>query len=79
MLNLVPAIREIEKQIGAIKARHRMELKEYEQSLDGLLAINEACLTCGGTGKVFRRSCAEDEGDYYTCKDCGGSGRKEGR
>lgn len=76
MLNLVPAIRAIEKQVAEIKARHRMELREYEDSLDSLMDINEACLKCAGTGTVFSRSCAEDEGDYYPCRDCGGTGKR---
>lgn len=79
MLNLAPAIRAIEKQINEIKARHRMELKEYEDSLDALMEINEACLKCCGTGLVFSRACAEDEGDYYPCRDCGGSGKRSDR
>jgi Zn finger protein HypA/HybF involved in hydrogenase expression len=32
------------------------------------------CDKCNGTGKVFHRSCAEDDGDYYNCDKCNGIG-----
>lgn len=37
--------------------------------------IGLICDKCHGKGKVFSRSCAEDEGDWYHCKKCNGSGR----
>lgn len=75
-INLVPAIREIEEIIRNLKSKHRKELEPYEQSLDALKNINTACLNCNGTGKVFHRACAEDEGDYYTCEECKGTGKQ---
>lgn len=77
MLNLTPAIHEIQKELDKITAKHRAEIKPYDDSLEHLMKINEACLVCGGTGKVFKRSCAEDEGDYYKCGGCNGTGRKK--
>jgi RecJ-like exonuclease len=77
MLNLVPAIHEIEEQIAQIKASYAKELKPYVDSLDKLRAINTACEKCGGAGKVMRpRACAEDdrERDMITCSVCGGTG-----
>lgn len=78
-LNLVPAIREIESQISEIKARHREELEPYEQSLVELRKINTACEKCGGSGEVFKRSCAEDDGDMYPCDACQGTGKIQRR
>lgn len=74
-LNLVPAIRAIEKQISELKSEYVKKITPYKESLAKLKEINTACETCCGTGRVFRRSCAEDEGDYYTCPDCKGSGK----
>jgi hypothetical protein len=76
-MNVVPAIRAIETEIGSIKAKHRMELEPYETSVRELRKINTACEKCVGTGKVFRRSCAEDEGDFYVCEECNGTGVKK--
>lgn len=75
-LNLVPAIRQIEQELGKIKARHRAELQPYEDSLKELRKINTACEHCNGKGKVFLRACAEDDGDYYPCAECHGTGEK---
>jgi DnaJ-class molecular chaperone len=74
-LNLVPAIRAIEEQISKLNSEYVKKITPYKESLAKLKEINTACETCCGTGKVFRRSCAEDEGDYYTCPDCKGSGK----
>ena len=74
-LNLVPAIRAIEGQISELKNEYVKKITPYKESLAKLKEINTACESCCGTGKVFRRSCAEDEGDYYTCPDCKGSGK----
>lgn len=74
-LNLVPAIRAIEGQISELKNEYVKKITPYKESLAKLKEINTACESCYGTGKVFMRSCAEDEGDYYTCPDCEGSGK----
>lgn len=76
-MNLVPAIKSIEQQITEIKSRHAKELKPYEDSLASLRKLNTACEACNGTGQRFRRACAEDEGEYYICDECLGTGRKE--
>lgn len=73
-MNLLPAIKEIEKQISDIERQHTEELKPYKDSLHSLIKLNNACEYCHGTGKVFRRTCAEDDGDYYTCSNCNGTG-----
>lgn len=69
-MNLVPAIKEIERQINEIKNKHQNELQPYIDSLKSLREINTTCENCGGSGKVYSRACAEDDGDYYFCDDC---------
>ena len=46
----------------------KTELLEFKQTL------KLKCDKCNGTGKVFRRSCAEDDGDDYPCEKCNGKG-----
>jgi len=85
MLNLVPAIRSVESEISDIKAEYREKIRPYEQSLEYLREINEACERCCGEGKVLRsRSCAEDDRpdpndptDWNTCPECCGTGKKK--
>lgn len=82
MLNLVPAIREIEAQIREMESDFRAKLKPYQESLNALRKINQACENCEGAGKVLRyRSCAEDDrpdpndpSDWNTCPVCHGTG-----
>lgn len=81
-LNLVPAIREIEAQIGKINREYKEKLAPYEESLAKLREINTACEVCGGEGKILRsRACAEDDrpdpndpGDWVKCRKCLGTG-----
>lgn len=83
MINLVLAIKEIEKEIDALTAEYRNKLKPYQDSLKQLRIINEACERCNGKGKILRsRCCAEDDRpdpndptDYIICPVCKGSGR----
>ena len=85
MINLVPAIHEIEKIIAVRKSQFMKEIEPYQQSLESLRKINEACEVCGGAGKKLRsRSCAEDERpdpndpkDWEKCQFCGGTGVKK--
>ena len=76
MLNLVGAIREIEKTLREKKAQYEKEIEPYVQSLEYLNTLNEACLKCAGKGKVFHRACAEDEGSWVNCGECNGTGKK---
>ncbi len=82
MLNLVPAIREVEAQIHKLEYGFEAKIKPYRESLKALRKINEACERCNGEGKVLRsRACAEDDTpdpndprDWNTCHDCNGTG-----
>ena len=76
-LNLIPAIRGIEKQISVIKAKHAQELRPYEESLKHLRELNDICEKCNGTGSVYEMSSLEDEGQYAKCKACNGTGMKK--
>lgn len=81
-LNLVPAIREVEAQIGQLEAEFKAKIKPYRDSLSALRKINTACEKCGGSGKVLRnRAYAEDDRpdpddptDWRSCPICHGSG-----
>ena len=75
-LNLIPAIRGIEKQISVIKAKHAQELRPYEESLKHLRELNDICEKCNGTGKVYKMSYLEDESEYVKCEACNGTGLK---
>lgn len=81
-VNLVPAIKEIEKIISDIKADYDKKIKPYQDSLEHLRQINTACEFCNGEGKVLRsRACAEDDRpdpndprDWLMCSYCHGTG-----
>lgn len=82
MLNLVPAIHEVEAQIHKLEYGFEAKIKPYRESLKALRKINEACERCNGEGKILRsRACAEDDApdpndpmDWNTCPDCNGTG-----
>lgn len=83
MLNMAPAINEVEAQIREMEHDFEAKIKPYRENLKALRKINEACENCCGKGKVLRsRACAEDDRpdpndprDYNTCPICFGSGR----
>lgn len=75
-LNLVPAIHGIENQIRKMESEFQVKIAPYKRSLEEIRKINTACKKCAGTGKIFKRSCAEDDGEYYCCEDCCGTGEK---
>lgn len=75
-LNLVPAIHEIENQIRKMESEFQVKIAPYKRSLEEIRKINTACEKCAGTGKIFKLSCAEDDGEYYCCEDCCGTGEK---
>lgn len=83
MLNLVPAIKEIEKVIREKESTFNQEIQPYKDSLAQLRKLNETCEECGGRGWTLRpRACAEDDRpdpndptDRLKCYRCGGTGR----
>lgn len=83
-VNLVPAIKEIEKLIEGKKKEYQKEIEPYVNSLKLLRQINTACEFCNGAGKILRsRSCAEDDrpdpnnsSDYNPCPICNGTGNQ---
>lgn len=81
MLNLVPAMREIEKKRTALKMAYEQQMAAYDQAYKVLEEMNEVCPRCLGEKKILRsRSCAEDDvdpndpRDYETCPVCRGTG-----
>jgi predicted SprT family Zn-dependent metalloprotease len=65
--SLLEEIIEKEERIKEINIT-KNELVRFKQTL------KLKCDKCNGTGKVFHRSCAEDDGDYYNCDKCNGKG-----
>jgi len=65
--SLLEEISERETRLNEIQIT-KSELLRFKQQL------KLKCDKCNGTGKVFRRSCAEDDGDYYNCEKCNGKG-----
>lgn len=82
MLNLLPAMREIDKKRDALKMAYDQQMAAYNNAYKVLFDMNEACPHCDGEGKVLRkRACAEDDRpdpndprDWNTCPHCGGTG-----
>lgn len=85
VLNLLPAIRELEKSIKEKELEFEFQISLYRRSLRELRELNQACECCDGQGKKLRsRACAEDDrpdpndpSDYIICPACHGTGRKK--
>lgn len=83
MLNLLPAIDELQKRKKHIEGLYQTELDGVNRALEILIQMNEACPVCGGHGKKLRgRNRAEDDrpdpdnpADWVKCPVCGGTGR----
>ena len=71
-MNLVPAIKEMEKKIREIKSEHDKELKEYEDGLCALRNLNTSCEKCYGKGVISYRATAECDVEEHTCPECNG-------
>jgi predicted SprT family Zn-dependent metalloprotease len=65
--SLLEEISEKEIRLNEIQIT-KNELTRFKQTL------KLKCDKCNGTGKVFHRSCAEDDGDDYPCDKCKGKG-----
>ena len=49
------------------------EIETTIKSIHNVLNFVEViCDRCKGSGQVFHRSCAEDDGEYKTCSKCNG-------
>jgi len=82
-MNLIPAIRQMEKEISDREHTFRKEIQELKDGLKALRKINTVCEKCNGKGKYLRpRACAEDDRpnpddptDYLKCSKCNGTGK----
>ena len=85
MINVVPAIKMIQKEIDEKTIAFNAEIQPLKDALKALVDVNEICVACEGKGKVLRkRLCAEDDRpdpndprDYIICFACSGSGRQK--
>jgi len=79
-------VQEILLQLNKEKDMIMKEILTKEMRLQGInitienleKILNEVeiiCNKCNGKGKIFKRACAEDDGDYYMCNNCEGKGR----
>ena len=83
MLNMLPAMKELDKKREALTIAYQKQMDAYNAAYKVLFDLNEACPHCDGAGKKLRsRACAEDDrpdpndpNDWETCIHCGGSGR----
>lgn len=58
------------------KQRRIEEINITIKNLTDIISkVEVICPKCNGEGKIFKRSCAEDEGDYQICGKCHGEGR----
>ena len=63
---------------GEVKLRQNRidEINVTVSSLEKIYnELTVICGTCNGKGEVKKRSCAEDEGTYYPCNSCNGTGK----
>jgi predicted SprT family Zn-dependent metalloprotease len=65
--SLLDEIAEKEHRVNQVQIT-KTELLKFKQEL------RLKCDKCNGTGKVFKRACAEDDGDDYPCDKCKGKG-----
>lgn len=83
MLNLLPAMREIDKKRDAAQREFDIKMGSLNEAYKVLFDLNEACPHCDGKGKKLRqRACAEDDRpnpndptDWETCQHCRGTGK----
>lgn len=59
VLNLVPAIKSIEKGLNELAQRYNKKIQPYLDSLEKLREINQACEYCNGTGRVLETDLAQ--------------------
>ena len=78
-------INEIINQLNKEKESINLDLSEKQKRMeeinitiksltDILYKTKIQCTSCNGTGQIFKRSCAEDDGEYKTCSKCHGYG-----
>jgi len=75
-MNLVSAIKEIEKEIRFKENLHKEEMKDMYVTLEFLKTNNTTCEKCEGKKVVMRRPCAEAELEEVVCNVCNGTGKK---
>jgi len=85
MINLLEVINQLQSKINNLESKkiveikkieqsYEEEIKKYKQALEVNIELNEACLYCEGTGRVY---CDDgyQSNSRETCKKCNGSGK----
>lgn len=83
-LNLLEAIKSLERQRNEAVAEHEKRLKNLDAAITAVRMANEVCWFCNGKGwKPRTRACAEDDRidpndpfDRIPCAACHGTGWK---
>ncbi len=50
-------------------------IKNLKEDVENTWESHDVCPRCKGSKEIFKRSCAEDDGDYYKCGRCNGTGK----
>lgn len=85
MLNLIEVIRTLKIKIEELEEKkivevdrliekYDREIEKYKKALEVNLELNEACMHCGGKGKIGMTDAAGDV-EHVPCKYCNGSGK----
>jgi len=86
MINLLEVIRQLQfkinklekdktTEIKKIEQSYETEINKYKQAIEVNMELNEACLHCEGTGRVY---CDDgyQSNSRENCNKCNGSGKK---
>lgn len=78
IINLLPNIQTLEKEIRKKEIIFQEEIAPLKNTLNKLKEINQACIKCEGTGKVYTEILSPFYGRTEivvdTCPICNGSG-----
>jgi vacuolar-type H+-ATPase subunit I/STV1 len=87
MINLVEVLKQLQSKINKlqndkiaeikkVEQSYETEINKYKQALEINMELNEACLHCEGTGRVY---CDDgyQSNSRENCKECNGSGKNK--
>lgn len=74
-VNIIAGLVAIKSQMDAVYRNYEQEISSLEEGIKTLRTMNTTCESCGGSGFLKKRTCAEDEGEKYICPHCKGTGK----